>query len=353
MIIDRYLIKEVAQTLFAVTVILLLIFLSQQLVHYLSYAVSGKISPQILLQIVGFLLPWLLGFLLPLALYFAILLTYSRLYADNELRVMHASGLTVLRLFGLTSIFAVLVALAAMVLMLWVNPLIAYGRQQALMNQSVGALIDTVMPGQFKVLQNGRRVIYVEKINHIKRQASNVFMAEKNPTAGWMVSSADKAYSVEKNDQQWLVAPNGYRYKGVPGEKNYQIVKFGSYHVLVPDLTSFTRPRITESIPTSELLHSYSNPTYAAEFQWRCSIPISVMLLALLAVIFSRVAPRRGRYAMLLPGILVYIIYMNLLFLARHFVEQKTISIDLGLWWVHGGFFVILIFGMMWRMRKI
>lgn len=356
MIVYRYLIKEVFQALLVVTFILLLIFLSQQLVHYMSYAVSGKIAPQALLQITGFLVPWLLGFLLPLALYFAILLTFGRLYADNELRVLHASGFSMIRLFGITAVLAVSIALIVMILMFWINPFIAANRQEIIANQSIDSLISTVLPGRFKVLQNGQRVIYVESINHGKHQATNVFMAEKNSSKTipmWTVLSADRAYSELRNNADWIVAENGYRYKGVPGEQNYQMIQFGRYRVRIPELTHFGSSRITEAIPTRELLQNYTNPINAAEFQWRCSIPLSVMLLALLAVIFSRVAPRRGRYTMLLPGMLIYIIYMNLLFVARHLVEQHTISSMLGLWWVHILFGIILFFGIVWRTKNI
>ncbi|MDX1902040.1 MAG: LPS export ABC transporter permease LptF [Gammaproteobacteria bacterium] len=365
MIISRYLFKETFQTLFAVTFILLLIFLSQQLVHYLSYAVSGKIAPKVLFEVIGFMIPWLLAFLLPLGLYLALLLTFSRLYADNELRVLHASGFSVWRLFTLTARYAAIVAVIVAILMFWINPLIASNRQKALVNGSIDTLMDTLMPGRFKVLQDGRRVVYVSKINRNAKRADNIFMAEQMPmmdpndlaeSKSWTVLSADQAYVDEdpRTDSRWIIAENGYRYKGVPGELNYQMIQFGSYRVRVPDLVSISHTRIAEAISTEELMATYKNdPVRAAEFQWRCAIPITALLLALLAVPMSRVMPRQGRYLLLLPALLFYVIYMNLLFVTQHLIEQGTLPIGIGMWWVHGIFLFLPLCWIVWRMKHV
>ena len=89
-IISRYLLKEVLASLLAVTIVLLLIFLSNQLVRYLSYAASGKIAAHLVVQLMGFEIPYLLALLLPLGLYLGIILAFGRLYADSEMAVLNA-----------------------------------------------------------------------------------------------------------------------------------------------------------------------------------------------------------------------------------------------------------------------
>ena len=61
LIIFRYFTKEIFNTLLAVTFIILLIFLSNKLVRYLSYAAVGKVAPNIVLQLMGFEIPYLLA----------------------------------------------------------------------------------------------------------------------------------------------------------------------------------------------------------------------------------------------------------------------------------------------------
>ena len=65
-------------------------------------------------------------------------------------------------------------------------------------------------------------------------------------------------------------------------------------------------------------------------------MPISTILLALLAVPLARSRPREGRYGRIAIGLLVFIIYFNLLSAAKAWTEEATISPALGLWWVHG-----------------
>ena len=85
----------------------------------------------------------------------------------------------------------------------------------------------------------------------------------------------------------------------------------------------------------SQLLKS-SELAHIAETQWRISIPLSTIILALLAVPLSRSRPRAGRYGRIAIGLLVFIIYLNMLSAAKAWIEQATISPTLGLWWVHG-----------------
>jgi lipopolysaccharide export system permease protein len=90
-----------------------------------------------------------------------------------------------------------------------------------------------------------------------------------------------------------------------------------------------------EAVPSHKLWHDYSNAESAAELQWRLSIPLSGLVLMLLAIPFSRVAPRKGRYTNLLPAILLYVVYVNLLFVARNWVDIKMVPVMIGMWWVH------------------
>ena len=69
MIISRYLLKEVCITLLVVTFVLLLVFLSQELVRYLNYIAAGKLAVNMLLRLLGFEIPYLLALLLPLVLH--------------------------------------------------------------------------------------------------------------------------------------------------------------------------------------------------------------------------------------------------------------------------------------------
>jgi lipopolysaccharide export system permease protein len=348
-IISRYLIKEVLASLSAVTVVLLLIFLSNRLVRYLSYAASGKIAANVVLQLLGFEIPYLLALLLPLGLYLGIMLAYGRLYADSEMPVMNASGMGVKKLVSITSIVAVAVSALVLVLMLWINPLIAQQKGKELAQNN---LLDTLRPGRFQVINGGRRVVYLEKISRDHPRADNLFIAEEQKNSepdanrNWTVVSADHGY--QQKDQQthedFMISTDGYRYAGTPGENAFKIIQFEKYAVRIPVASTSNVHEEEEAIATSKLWHDYHNPYSAAELQWRFALPISVLLLALLAIPLAQVRPRQGRYSHILPAILIYIVYVNLLFIARNWMEQKIALGALGITWVHA---IILTFALM------
>ncbi|MDH5395914.1 MAG: LptF/LptG family permease, partial [Gammaproteobacteria bacterium] len=84
MIIARYLIKEIAQTLFGVSLVLMLIGLSGQLVGVFADVAEGTLSVNTVFIVLGIKSLSMLMVVLPLSLYLAVLMTLSRLYQNNE-----------------------------------------------------------------------------------------------------------------------------------------------------------------------------------------------------------------------------------------------------------------------------
>ena len=72
-------------------------------------------------------------------------------------------------------------------------------------------------------------------------------------------------------------------------------------------------------------------------------MPISALLLGLLAVLVSRTSPREGRYARLFGAILIYIIYNNLMGVAQNWLQRGSVSPVLGMWWVHALLSMVII----------
>jgi lipopolysaccharide export system permease protein len=343
-IIQRYLTKEVASTLMAVIIVLMLAFISQQVVRYLNYVAIGKIATSVLLELVSFEIPYLLALLLPLALYLGILLAYGRMYADQEMAILNMSGFNQWRVLRLTAVMALVVAGIVLFLMLWVNPLISLKRQ-AVMSSDEATLhmIETLMPGRFQVSPDGNHVMYVESLSRDHKRAQNVFMAQQKavtePTqqSQWMLIFAEQGYQTRINPipDPFFVTVDGYRYEGTPGQNDYKIIKYKTYGIRIPQADARILHPADEALSMSALWEDYSNPKRAAELQWRVSVAISALVLALFAAPLSAVRPRKSRFFILLPAIIVYIGYFNLLVVARHWVEQGTLSAAIGMWWVH------------------
>jgi lipopolysaccharide export system permease protein len=88
------------------------------------------------------------------------------------------------------------------------------------------------------------------------------------------------------------------------------------------------------AISTADLMRD-SSPNKSAELQWRLSMPVSAILLVLLAIPLSAFNPRSGRGFHLVAALLIYMIYNNLLSIAQAWGQSGKVAPWAGVWSVH------------------
>src|SRR5437016_14120772 len=89
------------------------------------------------------------------------------------------------------------------------------------------------------------------------------------------------------------------------------------------------------------------------ELVWRVGVPLSALVLVLLAIPMSFVNPRAGRSANLLFALLTYMVYSNLLSVSQARVAQGRLDFSLGIWLVHAGMVLLLVVLFAQRMQVI
>ncbi|MDA9272094.1 LPS export ABC transporter permease LptF [bacterium] len=339
MLIFRYLAKEVFVTLVSLTAILLLIFMSNQVVIYLNRAASGTIPGMLIMKLMMLEMPNLLSLLLPLGFYVSLLLAYGRLYAENEMTVLQACGYGSGQLLKHSLIMALGVALVTAA-MIWVSPVIAFQRAKLLQTTGVQTLIQTIVPGRFRALSGGQQVFYVESMSRDHKVAKNIFLARlvtENGKPQWDVVWADSAFlkKDKTTGEDYVVLDHGKKYQGQPGQADYQVAQFDRYQARLPHPVMTVKNDIRTVSLASLWPINNSDLTKAAELQWRFSIPLMVLTLTLVGVPLSRVNPRAGKYAKLLPAIVLFFVYANLMFISRDWLAAGKIPIWLGIGWLH------------------
>jgi lipopolysaccharide export system permease protein len=98
-ILDRYILREVTLTWLAVTGVLLVILVSNQLARVLERAAESRFPREIVLTLIGFTSLQNLTVLIPVGLLLAIVLAFGRLYHESEMAAVHACGVGVVRLY--------------------------------------------------------------------------------------------------------------------------------------------------------------------------------------------------------------------------------------------------------------
>ncbi|MES2819337.1 MAG: LPS export ABC transporter permease LptF [Pseudomonadota bacterium] len=355
MIVFRYLSRELLITLSAVSAVLLVIIMSGRFIKYLAQAAQGLLDPGVLFMIMGNRLPGFLQLILPLGLFLGILLAYGRLYLDSEMTVLSATGMSRRRLLSYTLVPATLVALLVAWLSLGLAPQGVARVAQILNQQDALTEFDTLVPGRFQSMKNGSRVTYTQDMTEDRATLGGIFISEKRLSTdgdkerGITVLVAESGrQEIQADGSRYLILENGYRYDGNPGQADYRAIRYETYGVLLPKPSVSGEISEREAIPTRQLLGS-DDPRLRAELQWRLSLPLLVFVVTLLAVPLSRVNPRQGRFLKLLPAILLYMAYLTLLIAARGALDKGQTPEVLGLWWVHGVFFVIALVLFNWE----
>jgi lipopolysaccharide export system permease protein len=349
MIIFRYLVREVLMVLLAIVAILLIIVLVSQLSDFLARIASGTLPLLFLGKLLLISIPILLGLFLPFAFYLALLLGYSRLHAESEMVVLQASGFSENKLLLNSFLLAVFIAIATGYLVLSLGPTLVKERGKILSN-GANNVLQTVVPGRFKSLNEGQQIIYVEQMARDRQHISNVFSAQLTQLDSdtkqeqWDVSFAPTGQQVtDPEGNNYLQLKHGYHYNGVAGQQDYSVYKTELYSVLLPKITVSGPYTRLDGMSSWELWQGRSNVMELADLEWRASLTLQVLILMILAIPLSRVKPRQGRYAKFLPAILLYLVYVNLMFVGRYLLEKGIVPPGIGLWWVHAVMFFIAI----------
>lgn len=358
MIIFRYLAREVLLSMTAVTGVLLLIIMSGRFIKYLANAAAGKYSVEVVFLFMLYRLPGFLELILPLGLFLGVLLAYGRFYLESEMVVLKATGMSQRRLTMYTLGPALLVALMVSGISLVLSPAGAAKADLLLQNQSAIGEFDGLVAGRFQSTPKGERVSYTETLGEKGGDMTGVFISERDAKAKeprLVVVQAEKGrqFTSSETGASYLVLENGYRYEGNPGEADYRQIKFKEYGIRLPEKEEISSAEGLETRTSSSLIGG--NAAEQAQLHWRFSLPVLTLIVALMAVPLSKTNPRQGRFAKLIPSILLYLVYLLLLTNTRSYLEDGGGHVGL-LWLIHLLFFALamslLFMQRFWR-RKI
>ncbi len=342
MIISRYLYREILYTLLALSTLLILIYISNRFIAYLVQASVGDLPIGFIFQLLGLKLLSGLILILPLSFFLATLLSLGRLYKDNEITAMAACGIPMptrsIITFG--AMFAIVVSLLTLLVAPWAEREIASLQSDL---STVAAEVSGVAAGRFKGFRQGKGIFYVEAIETETNTMKNLFVQTQMPKKH-IIMTAKSGYKKAQNGDLFLILIDGYRYESAtPYSLNYVITKFAQHQIRIPKLLSVVKSEEAEAIPTEKLWFA-TKPALQAELQWRFSLPLSVILLAALAIPLSHTNPRQGQYSKIFAGIIIYLIYGNLMNIAKKWLERGDVPNWLGIWWVHFGLLIIILF---------
>jgi lipopolysaccharide export system permease protein len=333
-ILERYILREVIASWLAVTGVLLVILVTNEVARVLSRAADNQYPRGMVLELIGLGAVHNLNILVPIGLLLGIFLAFGRLYHDSEMTALIACG------GGPSRIYVPVTALALVVtgLLAWLSLDVAPQAMLRVLNLRSIALragqFAPVSPGRFRTFGSGGTVVYAQGENP-DGTLSNVFV-ERGRGALVEVAVAARARHAIAPDGRSLTITlyDGERLEGKPGSAQFRIMQFAEHVVPVQMPPPVLAVSDLDATPTRELIGS-SDRAREAELQWRLALPVMGVVLTLIAVPLSRLNPRQGRYARVWLAAILYLAYSNLIALGRGWVERGTLPESFGLWWTH------------------
>jgi len=334
MIFLRALLREFGQLATAVFLSLFLIALTTRLVRLLGQAASGKIPSDAVVAFLGFFALNALPVLLSLTLFVTVLLTLTRSYRDSEMVIWFGAGLSLTAWIRPVLTFALpLVALIA-ALTLAISPWTVQMAEKYRSRVDARDDLSRVDPGVFGESRSRDRVFFVESVAGDRSAVQNVFVNSVQHGRTGVMFSQKGTVETAPNGDRFIVLLDGRRYEGVPGEADYRVMDFQRYAARVESTIGEEPAPTHKSLSTAALLQNPSNVN-RAELLWRVGVPLSALILALLAIPMSFVNPRAGRSINLLFALFTYLVYSNLLTVSQARVAQGRLDFSVGWWLVH------------------
>ncbi|MEM9386359.1 MAG: LPS export ABC transporter permease LptF [Pseudomonadota bacterium] len=330
MIVDRYITRHIASPMLLIIGLFVALFVTYSLTRFLTDAATGLLSMSEVLRITALRGIIALEVLIPISLYVAIVVGLGQLYSDSEMDALRSAGLSRPRLMRPIVALALVVALVTAVGSLVVRPWAYASIYQLKAEAEASDELERIKPGQFYHYEDQDRTVYVRARGQQAGDLRGIFVRTRVADRVEVIASARGHVEefVTPTDHE-LQLENARVFRIEDGE--FDVV--GEFSALRLTLAAAVpqRPPYKAKSATSAVLAQSTVGDDQAEYQWRLSTGLSVMLLALLAIPLSHSLPRQGRYSKVMIAVGVYAVYYILIGMARTWVEQERLS---SIFWV-------------------
>lgn len=341
-IIERYITRELLLPFIVVMIILIGLFVSFSVARFLTGAVSETLGTIAMFRLVGLKTIIALEVLVPVAFYVAVIYGLNRMNRDQEINVLRTAGYGDNRILGTVFVVALPIAILSGILSVYARPW-AYA-ESYIMDAQAEAELNTnrFQPGRFYGSEKSGRVIFIRAKDDFEKRMEGVFHYIRTAEGREIIISREGCQQ-PMTTEQW---PHIELREGQIYRFSFDAIRDSATHfekMIYFNENDQAQNYRRKAVSTRSLWNS-EEPREIAELQWRLSRPVATILLALIAVSFTRTAPRKDKSdRTFLVAALVFAVYYNLSGLAKTWVEQGVVAPMPGVWWVYVLLFLIVL----------
>jgi lipopolysaccharide export system permease protein len=181
-IADRYIITQITKPLATALAVGLLVLLAERLVRLLDTTLGKKNSFGVVFEMLAYLLPHYLGLAIPAALFLGLLYGFNRMSRNSEVDAFYASGVGLHRLAQPVALFALLFAIASVLILGWVQPHARYAYRSVVFDITNVDVFYLAEEGVF--MQAGTRTFILDHLDRQKGAFDGIFLFDDNGADG-------------------------------------------------------------------------------------------------------------------------------------------------------------------------
>ena len=326
---------EVLLSTIGVLLIFFFLVVSSRFVGYFEQASEGLIDPSLVFKVVFLRFPDFITLLLPLSFFLGVIITVSRLYSDREIFGYLAGGLSENDLVKYLFPQAMLFFLITLSLSIFLAPYTKELSKEILSLDTIQEQFESVRQKELFSFNENDGFIHVEnKENNILDEV--IIFIQNDEYSSLII--AENLIHKDLSSKTNLDFKDGVLYQDIFNQNSSFVSYFGELSVPI------NNSKNTISGLSLSKLFDFSIKSSKSQTQWNLSIPLTIFVLLIYAVNFSKVEPRQGRFSVLVPSIFIYILYLSLLILARDSFDEGSIASQNYIWYVHLIFLLFAIF---------
>jgi lipopolysaccharide export system permease protein len=206
-LIDRYLFRQLlGPTILAALALTAVALLSQSL-SALDLMVNQRQSALVFLKVTLLAMPQLINMVLPISVFVAALVALNRLHTEQEIVVCFAGGMSRWRVISPAIRLAATIAVLALVMNLYVQPMAARAMRQELFQVRTDLAATLVREGEFTTPSPGLTV-YAQNVD-AKGDFHNIFIHQVKPDGTATTYTADNGHLTKRFGKPVLILHEG------------------------------------------------------------------------------------------------------------------------------------------------
>jgi lipopolysaccharide export system permease protein len=291
------------------------------------------------------LLPNFFILTLPTALLLGVLLTFSRIHADNELYALKAAGMSLYRLLPPVYLFGSVVAALSLLLTTWAGPRATQGFQSIFISMATQNVFFGMKERVFFDGLPGH-VIYIEHLDSEQESFEGIFIKDQNFPGGeiYYFAREGRILGDKLTGKIFMELKNGTLQRRDPGQEVFQFATFERYWLQI-DLSRFfasdpDKEPMMQELTLGELDEKIRETSEKGEdtrklllnYHQRFSMPLGTLVFCTLAIPLSLISQRSVRYTGFSLSIAVVLFYYVFMQLGNGLILAGKIPVMLGAW---------------------